>query len=1017
MDPEVEAQLRRERAAQYGRAVRESLAKWHECHRRHRELVVAQVHNDAGGRSARPLTHREPSLTDRLLQRLVESECSECSSDPFSIINLFLEDARAARAAAAAAAAQTAAVLRPQQPKQRAEARLCQQQDDYAQLRACASGSIAAVPVPRPQQQQQQERSGAEVVAAAEAASGGARAHRRTSAVPDGENVPGNVRHRHKRTSSSVLLGMFDAVAEGLPGAGGLRTAGPSLAQQLDVDQQKQRQQEQREEEAAEAGDAGEHLQEGSSKHLYVQEWLQAAEPVPASRESASVVPGSPSSPHDEDGARSEDVESNSAASSVAPQQQEPGPGGGSSSLTVRFSSAAGKHCWGEHQQLEHSSANAASELHLLSSVPGSASSGTASPGSTFLEAGGVQGTSLLRLAAPPPGGSSTTPSASASMRAQHQGGISSPPSQPRLLPLSLSELQRQLQASSASASASLLRTSSTSGSGRSQPVAASSQEQGGDDWAAGSAVLDDSHVDADWPIAVGSAGQQRQQQQPPQQRRFVREQEPELSTWGASGGHLLHEESGQAGAAASGPARMPVAHEAAAPGSPELSASFGDAEISYGDQFWGGLDDGRAAVPPVSGSGTPVPTSVAGQPLAPPPPTEAPRSSGAPPPVPRPSSPPQLLRTNSAGARPGSPVSPRLRPLSPHAADDKYPTPPRSPTHPLAGGPAPAADSAAEALLGATRRTHIGPAALAADGGHSAVQQQQQQQPPGRAAPPLGDSALGDSPAGAATPGVGGLQAEDTFIAHSSAASDTPTDELLRDSPRTLLSVHGQQGEAEEAGAAAGGDSTPASAAPPQQLGQQGEAGNPPRTPPTVTGEPPDESCPGSAVVHDDTVVQTDEHVGGYLAAVLAHFWERRTAAFLRGEEPLELEGFLTLEHSRPACGDPQARAASACSRRHIFNKLLWDAANEALAAHYSRTLSSFAGRLAPERALLDRGALERAVLQRVAGWAALGCGPANLAAVLAEDAAEVGSRMGRAESKRACAARGAERRHVNAR
>lgn len=37
------------------------------------------------------------------------------------------------------------------------------------------------------------------------------------------------------------------------------------------------------------------------------------------------------------------------------------------------------------------------------------------------------------------------------------------------------------------------------------------------------------------------------------------------------------------------------------------------------------------------------------------------------------------------------------------------------------------------------------------------------------------------------------------------------------------------------------------------------------------------------------------------------------------------DLQGFLALERGRPPCGDPQ----------HIFNKLLWDATNEALVLH----------------------------------------------------------------------------------
>ena len=40
------------------------------------------------------------------------------------------------------------------------------------------------------------------------------------------------------------------------------------------------------------------------------------------------------------------------------------------------------------------------------------------------------------------------------------------------------------------------------------------------------------------------------------------------------------------------------------------------------------------------------------------------------------------------------------------------------------------------------------------------------------------------------------------------------------------------------------------------------------------------------------------------------------------------DLEGFLQLERLRAPVGDPQ----------HIFNKLLFDATNEALALHYNK-------------------------------------------------------------------------------
>lgn len=147
------------------------------------------------------------------------------------------------------------------------------------------------------------------------------------------------------------------------------------------------------------------------------------------------------------------------------------------------------------------------------------------------------------------------------------------------------------------------------------------------------------------------------------------------------------------------------------------------------------------------------------------------------------------------------------------------------------------------------------------------------------------------------------------------------------------------------------------------------------------------------------------------------------------------ELDGYLAIERRRAACGDPQ----------HIWNKLLFDAANEALAAHYTQVGSvgsdrlnctqqvcvgsawwpcsgihlanlpatrgpqavrSLAGRLAPRVALLDPAMLDRHVTQRVLRWAALGGGSGvaggmaaaggsgstgELSAMLAEDAAEV--------------------------
>ena len=107
-------------------------------------------------------------------------------------------------------------------------------------------------------------------------------------------------------------------------------------------------------------------------------------------------------------------------------------------------------------------------------------------------------------------------------------------------------------------------------------------------------------------------------------------------------------------------------------------------------------------------------------------------------------------------------------------------------------------------------------------------------------------------------------VQQEDTFIAHSPSSSTT--DELLRNSsgsPYALLEV-GCFGGAEEGGEGSGAQLSDVQAEQQQQASRQGKAGSPPGTPPTVTGEVADESYPGSAVVEDDTVVQTGEGLEG---------------------------------------------------------------------------------------------------------------------------------------------------------
>lgn len=122
-----------------------------------------------------------------------------------------------------------------------------------------------------------------------------------------------------------------------------------------------------------------------------------------------------------------------------------------------------------------------------------------------------------------------------------------------------------------------------------------------------------------------------------------------------------------------------------------------------------------------------------------------------------------------------------------------------------------------------------------------------------------------------------------------------------------------------------------------------------------------------------------------GYLSELMAHFWEERAEGFAAGTAPplgasrrlcagarvgrgsssgavcpcrallippaawhrtptlplplpADLEGFLAIERRRPPCGDPQ----------HIYNKLLFDAAAEALAAHHGQVLAGCLGQRA---------------------------------------------------------------------
>ncbi|GAB4821330.1 hypothetical protein N2152v2_008376 [Parachlorella kessleri] len=329
---------------------------------------------------------------------------------------------------------------------------------------------------------------------------------------------------------------------------------------------------------------------------------------------------------------------------------------------------------------------------------------------------------------------------------------------------------------------------------------------------------------------------------------------------------------------------------------------------------------------------------------------------------VQRPASPRQLLRTLSPqpqGSRPTSPSASRPRPPSPHAFDDHYPSPPRSPS--LESRPAsPTLRGTAAVIEAPTHSPASGsrPASPAFPDGKGSPDEHQQDA--------HHDQQHLQSPA--PTAAASGSQHAPELAANAEA-------EELK--PRSLAGTFDAEPLRTSTEAAA---ASPTAGA--QRLQDQFDKDEP-LLPPAVAAaaaSPPASTVLGSPRVDDDTVVQSGAHARQYVGEVLDYFWQHRAQAYARGEQPLDLEGFLQLERQRAPVGDPQ----------HIFNKLLFDATNEALALHYNKTLTSFAGKVAPERALLDRQRVSEFVLSKVLAWASMDCSATDVSRMLAEDAAE---------------------------
>ena len=942
MDPEVEAQLRRLRATQYGAAVRNSLANWHARQRAKRQeaadAVVVAGANSSG--SASSYVQQRAAISPRKATCTMPTAGDRLDTAAAAVMHKRTTPRRPWQAIIprlmGSAARQSAAPGKPQQPWRRRrhasfpdsttrhviaaaadsrDLRLQEKEEKQDEpissdaqlsqtaaaclfwkrlleaegsangdplsivnlyLQDCSTAKAALVAGSQRQpcmiQQQQtaadsshggRKDSIATVVSqhTQSRQSGTAAAEmvliaelRPVSGVSGRENMSNNV-VRHQRSSSSILLDRFDAVAEVAPSSGPLHHH------------------------AAQGLVHGPQLSPPSPLLALPQSPLSLPQKQQAAEQGLHVVIDESSkreyvqqwlcasSPAEAAGI-SEREQSVGSASTMDPQPE--GSQGSMPQLQGAPSCATCSTSDKPPGQQVAEEQSAASELQLLASMPPSTSTSLATVSAALAASEQLFGLPL-RPPAPVPNGSTTQSGTASVTAAQQIEKLHVSPCSQQLLPLSLSELQQQLSYGSSSSSRG------THSSAQGEAGKRSSFEPG-------HAVTGESVE----PIAVLAS---------------VGESPPAEDT----DNHVL---------------------------AVSTSASFGDAEISYGG--WGDAaalpvqptlpaaegspsiassDDGPvledlAQLAPAASIKLDLGSSVFASATAP---QRAPMA--------RPSSPPLQQRTNSPAPTrscPGSPASPRQRPLSPHATDDKYPTPPRSPSHPPLGRSA----EAAVAELAAPAVASPLPAGL-----------------PQAAPSPLA------------------LQPEYTFVARGRPPADVPTDELLTDSSMPLEPEGGEPVHASSATSPEVSNSTVPSpgvlddddaelqmvVAREQPLQEEGHSSSPPRTPTAAVAQPPlpGEGCPGSAVVDDDTVVQTgvqgwwwwwggwvgwggvvcvcvggggghphasrifflfqqsslsplvpvmsaEDHMREYLEAMMAYFWDQRAEAYLQGEEPL---------------------------------------------------------------------------------------------------------------------------------
>ena len=787
----------------------------------------------------------EPArAADPLEELLAALLAAEGGGDPFSIINLYLEEQLALDAAQQAQRAQRGRHAAP-----RVSTRACAAPAPVLPQHQVPADDApwqhSEPPVAQPPAAAFDPHSGAVAAAA------GGTMHRWGSGVSNGEHVPANVRHR--RSSSMALPPQFDfeaamepqaAVApqpclgstakggEALP-VGGMPAGAASDAQLPRVGSPRSMS-------AAAVGRPEQPpllpepaQQSGGGKQLYVEQWLQqsAAELDAA----ASVGPSS------------------TAAYSADPDHE---------AATADMTALSSPHSQALQAPTSTSPPEPAVPLAAATTAPAAEAAHACAPSASSSSA--FAAASRPRPSAPLPPGSSSAADGSTSLSS---GAAPRAQLQPAAV-LAAANAEEQATEASRQGRGHEPEASEASGAGDSELQAALSFGQ----LQAVAEVAEEAAAALQGPErAVAAAESSLLPSSPQRSGTFL--PAPEASPAALSSGEGEAEERATRDEPPAAKQQVQQQDLQQGSGASAYSSDWdSDVEISFGE---GSPDVGTqaaaapAGIQPVLALALPEAVAGGGQPASPPVVVLAPASAGSPP--------------GSASSQP--------RPRSPHhaALDDRYPNSPPS--------------TACSAGLELHR-----PAAAAglASGSRPLSPVSQGSSRPGspRGAGP--EAAAADSP----------LLAESTVVVHSprsssSSSSGSSTRDLLRvpGNPYALLQF------------AAGGVTDEVGPCDPMAATEVAPAQSPPGTPPPAAPLGDDAiSCPGSARVDDDTVVQSgeaasdgrsdiqhwciqpalfdlalcpgpipcaDEHVRSYLGEVMQYFWAERAEAFAAGAAP----------------------------------------------------------------------------------------------------------------------------------